>query len=215
MHHETLGDAKRSQCIENCANFHFQHRNEKTTVGKTLKCEMWFMGHIMAVSGLLAKKGVQPVSDHSGGEKKALGWLRLSVVPSFSLSLTFPLCLPSSFSFWPSMFCPSPSTVPPPFTSVYSSLLSLLSLFQCLLSAFPSCSLQYFTELCASVAQIVGKKGGAFASAVAVIFPLFLLCVGGLIPFSHCISTCWGNRAELLHLIFFFPPQNEVFVTGM
>lgn len=137
------------------------------------------MGHIMAVSGLLAE---QAVSDHFGG-KKPLGdcscsAISLSVrnfstlfrfVPSFLTAYVLPQ------SLLPSLVCL------PPFHP-------LLSFFHCLPAAFPGRSLQYFTELCVSVAQSVGICGAL--PVQSVIFPLFLLCFGGLIPFSHCISTC-------------------------
>lgn len=97
---------KLSQCTENCANFHFWYKKWKDNSWKTLKCGMWFMGHIMAVSGLLAE---QAVSDHFGG-KKPLGDCSCSAI-SLSLSVTSPLCFASSLPFWPPMFCPSPSSL--------------------------------------------------------------------------------------------------------
>lgn len=131
-------------------------------------------------------------------------------VPYFSTLSPFVL------SFWPSMFCPSPSTVPPPFTSVYSSLLSLLSLFQCLLAAFPGCSLQYFTELCASVAQIVGKKGGGLCQCSRCHFSSFSFVRWRFNPFLtlHFHMLRQQSRVAAFHFFFFFF-ENEVFVTGM
>ncbi len=167
---------------------------------------MWFMGHIMAVSGPLAEKGEQAVSDHFGGKKPAgdcsSAQCHLSLCPQLFHCVSPRL-------FLSDRQCSAP--VPPPFTSISSSLSSLLSFFQWLPSAFPRSLSTVFHWAVRECCSECGYARG-FASAVTVIFPLFLLCVGGLIPFSHCISTCWGNRAALLHFFFFF--LNEVFVTG-
>lgn len=110
----------------------------------------WFMGHIMAVWGLAAEKGKQAVSNHFGGEK-ALGWLQLRMVPSLSVHNFSTLSLFVSF-FLATDVLPlsllSPASLH--FYCISFSLSSLLSF--CLPSAFPGCSLQYFTELYMSVA---------------------------------------------------------------
>lgn len=160
---------------------------------------MWFMRRIMAVSGLLGEKGEQAESDHFGG-KKPPGWLQLArcsaiflLVPNFyTLSLFIP--------FFLTAYVPTP--VAP--QSLLPSRLYLPPF--CLSFSVLSLPLQYFTELCVSVVQSVGICGALPVPSLSF-FPLFLLCVGGLIPFSHCISTCRGNGAELQHFsfsVFFF-----------
>lgn len=129
-------------------NFHLWYQNEKQW--KTVKCDVWFMGYIMSVSGLPAEKGEQAMSDHSGGKKSpgvtaAQPGAIFLTVPNFS---TLSLCIPLSLN---ALYRTSP-------------LLSPLSFYPfCLpLSVFPAPlarSLQYFTELCVNVTQC-GYSGG-------------------------------------------------------
>lgn len=160
---------------------------------------MWFMGHIMAFLGFLAEREEQAFTSFWEG-KKTLGWLRLSVLPSLSPSVTFPLCVSSSLSA-----CLFSAPIPSPFSLALPPFHPL-----CRPSAFPSCSLKYFTEPCVSIAQSM-NVWGLCQCRHCYFFPLFLLCIRGLIPFSHCISTCWSNRAAAVWNFFFL---NEVFVTG-
>lgn len=204
---ETLGDANQVSALRIAQTFTSRAEMKRRQMKNT---EMWHMiygtyyGCFRAPSRVGSAGSV--LSFWQEKEKKTLGWLRLSVVPSFSLSPTFPLCLSVSFSFWPLMLCPTPS-LPPSIRS--SSLSSPLSFIHCLLF---TCSPQHFTELSVECCPDCGHMGG-FATAVTVIFsPLSLfpfLCVGGLILFSHCVSTCWGNSAESLHRF-----KMGVFVTG-
>lgn len=69
---------------------------------------MWFMGHIMAVSGFLAEKGEQPVSEHFVGRKKSPG---VTVAQCRASSLSVCNFSTPSPSFWPPRLCPSPSSV--------------------------------------------------------------------------------------------------------
>lgn len=83
------------------------------------------------------------------GRKKTLGWLRLSVLPSLSPSVTFPLRVSSPLSA-----CLFSAPIPPPFSLALPPFHPL-----CRPSAFPSCSLKYFTEPCVSIAQSMNVWG--------------------------------------------------------
>lgn len=160
--HETLGEETESVHWELCKlSLRGQKWKDKSWKNTEL-WHMWFMGHIMAVSGLAAEKGKQAVSDHFGGEK-ALGWLQLSIEPSLSLSATFSLCLSSSLSLWPPMFCPGPSSL---HFYLFLHFIPFVSL-----SVF---SLQYFTEPCVSVAPSVGIWGALPVPSLS--FFLFFFC---------------------------------------
>lgn len=58
--------------IENCANSVVVQK-WKDKFKNTEMWHMWFMGHIMAVSGFLAGEGEQAVSEHFAGKEKPSG----------------------------------------------------------------------------------------------------------------------------------------------
>lgn len=110
---ETLGDANQVSALRIAQTFTSRAEMKRRQMKNT---EMWHMiygtyyGCFRAPSRVGSAGSV--LSFWQEKEKKTLGWLRLSVVPSFSLSPTFPLCLSVSFSFWPLMLCPTPSLPP-------------------------------------------------------------------------------------------------------
>lgn len=90
--------------------------NEKTQrLKNTEMWYMWFMGDIMAVSGLLVEEGEQAVSHHFGRQKKPLSDCDSVYCRVFLSACDFsPLCLSSSLSFWLNMFCWDASSHHPP-----------------------------------------------------------------------------------------------------
>jgi len=118
-------------------------------------------------------------------KKKPLKWLQVSILPSLLLSTTFPLCLSSSFLVTEYVLLP-----PPPFTPISFSPLSTLC---------PPLLLSTVFHWAVYVSMPLSVDIWQALPMLSLLLLHFFFCVlKGLIPFSHWISTCWGNRAAFL-----------------